>query len=92
MKLSILTSIAGGLLSLKRQTKRWATRRLAHLFSLFAFRIQSYSAAGPVASFAPAGAACFAPAVRCGSSAASDSQAGIHPHNESSRFVPPFAV
>ena len=44
------------------------------------FRIQSYSAA------------CFAPAVRCGSSAASDSQAGIHPHNESSRFVPPFAV
>ena len=56
------------------------------------FRIQSYSAAGPGASFAPVGAACFAPAVRCGSSAASDSQAGIHPHNESSRFVPPFTV
>ena len=56
------------------------------------FRIRCGSAAGSGASSAPADAVCSgSDSVRCGS-AASDSQADIHLHNESSRFLPPFAV
>ena len=58
------------------------------------FRIRCGSAADSGASSSPADAVCSgsgSDSVRCGS-AASDSQADIHLHNESSRFLPPFAV